>query len=344
MRPARPDTTCLDTLTLRSPDALVSAVPYLLGFVPAESAVVVWLSDRRILLTQRLDLPDDEREIPAWLRVAWGHDAARRADELVLVVVSREPAPAPLVDAFIRRARRSGVIVRDLLRLDAGRWWSLLCADPDCCPADGRPVDPQVAALIAAEFTVLGRAPLADRESVAAALATDAARAAQVAAVPGRSRPRGAARERWRTGRLAEVSRVVLGGPRDEPLEPRTVARVLDGLSDIRVRDTLLWDVAHLDPALLPEVFDVLAALVRDAPPGRVAPVATCCAVVAWLQGDGARALMAVQRAHEDDREYSLAQLVTASLQAGLPPQAWREAMAGLAREECRNGPVERGR
>ena len=49
--------TPIDALTLRSPDALVAAVPYLLGFWPTDSAVVVWLRGGRIMLTQRLDLP-----------------------------------------------------------------------------------------------------------------------------------------------------------------------------------------------------------------------------------------------------------------------------------------------
>ncbi len=115
---------------------------------------------------------------------------------------------------------------------------------------------------------------------------------------------------------------------------------MLDGLADIRVRDTLLWDVAHREPESLPAVFDALAGLLRAAPTGRVAPVATCCAVVAWLQGDGARALMAIERALADDPDYSLAQLVGASLQSGLPPATWREAMAGLARDDCRHGPI----
>ena len=332
--------TCLDTLTLRSPDALVSAVPYLLGFTPTESAVVVWLRQRRILLTQRLDLPAVAQQHAAWLRVLWSHDAARRADELVLVVVSAAPPNRDLIEAFVDRAHGAGVAVRDLLRVDAGRWWSLLCSDPDCCPDEGRPVAPGVAEMIAAEFTILGRAPLPDRESVVAALAEDPQRAAAVHAI-GREAPRhGAALERWRSDRLALVSRVVLGQDSPALTRPSRVARMLDGLADIRVRDTLLWDVAHREPDSLPAVFDALAGLLRAAPTGRVAPVATCCAVVAWLQGDGARALMAIERALADDPHYSLAQLVGASLQSGLPPATWREAMAGLARDDCRHGPT----
>jgi len=64
--------------------------------------------------------------------------------------------------------------------------------------------------------------------------------------------------------------------------------------------------------------------------------------VVAWLLGDGARATMAIERARTDDPDYTLAALVEASLAAGLPPGAWRDAMGDLTREECRFGPAQR--
>jgi len=78
--------------------------------------------------------------------------------------------------------------------------------------------------------------------------------------------------------------------------------------------------------------------VLRSAPDGHVAPVASCAAIVAWLLGDGARAHIAVDRARHDDAGYSLALLLAASLTAGLPPAAWRESMAALTRDDCRHG------
>jgi hypothetical protein len=66
--------------------------------------------------------------------------------------------------------------------------------------------------------------------------------------------------------------------------------------------------------------------------------VACCAAITAWLLGDGARASVATARARVDDPRYSLGELLAVSLAAGLPPQAWRESMAGLSRELCRHG------
>ena len=44
---------------LRGPDAVIAAIPYLLGFHPQDSIVIVWMRERRICLTQRMDLASD---------------------------------------------------------------------------------------------------------------------------------------------------------------------------------------------------------------------------------------------------------------------------------------------
>lgn len=118
------------------------------------------------------------------------------------------------------------------------------------------------------------------------------------------------------------------------------------GLRDVRVRDTVLWECARMAGDERMAALSVLMVGLRCAPTGAVAPVATCCALVAWLAGDGARASVAVERALADDPAYSLAQLLVQSLAAGMPPGAWQQATAGLSRIECRHGcaPASRAR
>jgi hypothetical protein len=65
--------------------------------------------------------------------------------------------------------------------------------------------------------------------------------------------------------------------------------------------------------------------------------------LLAWLIGDGARALVALERAGADDPSYSLAALLSASIGGGLPPSLWRQAMTDLTREECRFGMLRSG-
>ncbi|MBK9740050.1 MAG: DUF4192 domain-containing protein [Actinobacteria bacterium] len=335
-----------DALLLRSPDAVLSAMPYLLGFTPTASAVLIWVSRHRILLTQRLDLPSDDRQIGAWLEAMWAHRAASRADELIVVLVTDRADAQGIADAVLARASEAELPVRDALRLSDGRWWSLLCTDPQCCGPRGRVVSARVRAAIAAEFTLMGVAPLADRAALVAALDEDPEAAGRllplvqacVAAMPAT----GAAREAWRDAAVEQVQ--VAFSAQDTPLRDDDVALLVVGLSDIRVRDTVLWETTRLDPDALHRGLSALTAAVRCTPNGWVAPVATACATVAWLVGDGARALIAVERALLDDPDYSLAILVVQSLQAGLPPDSWREALAALSRDECRHGSATRPR
>lgn len=49
-------------LTLREPHELLAIVPFVLGFHPTNSIVVLCLHGRRLGLTQRLDLPHP----PSW--------------------------------------------------------------------------------------------------------------------------------------------------------------------------------------------------------------------------------------------------------------------------------------
>lgn len=333
-------TPALDHLVLRNPDALVAAVPYLLGFHPRESAVAVWLQDRRIVLTQRLDLPSAATDHPAWLAAMWHHPMAGTADELVLLIASAHPADPDLVTLVISRAEDAGIEIRDVLRVDEGRWWSLLCTDQECCPPEGRAVDPDTASAVAAEFTLVGRAPLAARESLEDSMGPDQVKQAlvSVALAAGPAMPAGPDREPWRDELIASALQVLADGPGGGPRRAERIGDLLRGLDDVRVRDTVLWEVSHWEPEALQAALDHLTVVLRSAPEGHVAPVASCAAVVAWLLGDGARAHIAVGRACHDDAGYSLALLLAASLAAGLPPAAWRESMAALTRDDCRHG------
>ena len=244
MTPTPAPAPALDQLVLRSPDALVAAVPYLLGFHPRESAVAVWLQDRRIALTQRLDLPGTSADHQPWLGAMWHHPMSEAADELILVVASAQPADPALLALVLDRAADAGIEVRDALRIDGGRWWSLLCIDEGCCPPEGREVEAATASAVAAEFTVIGRAPLAAREDLETSLGPVADEVAAVAlaldALPGM--PIGAAREPWRDARIVSALGFLDGDPdgdrADAAGRTRAIADLLCGLEDVRVRDT----------------------------------------------------------------------------------------------------------
>lgn len=326
-----------DALVLSSPDALIAGLPYLLGFPPVESAVLLWLRSRRLLLTQRIDLPADASEIDPWLAAMWAHIAAHEADELVIVIVSERPGSGGLAAHVQVVADGRGLAVRDAIVVSGGRWRSLMCTDDECCDPEGRHVDLEVSGRVAAEFAGAGVAPVGGREFIVDEFAEDGEGVLEVGpvvAVP--VPPRGRARERWRDDIIGEITARMEVWQAD--LDYDDAGAVIRGLQDIRVRDTVLWELSNADHASRFRALNLLTACVRWAPAGRVAPVSTCAAIAAWLVGDGARAQVALERALADRPDYSLAVLVQHSVRVGLPPAAWGEAMGGLSRRECRHG------
>ncbi|MEV6925474.1 DUF4192 domain-containing protein [Dactylosporangium sp. NPDC051485] len=82
--------------------------------------------------------------------------------------------PADRAEPFLRTVAAAltgcGIPLLDVLRTHEGRFWSLACERPDCCPPEGRPFDPTTS-VIAAEATLAGLVALPDRSAVAAGFA-----------------------------------------------------------------------------------------------------------------------------------------------------------------------------
>jgi len=310
---------------------LVEAVPYLLGFTPAESIVAVSLEGprERMGFSLRCDLvPDDHDDEMAGMLAA--RLRATDADgALVFVYTDR----GSLADDLPRRALVDAVVdaldvpVRDALLVTPDRVWSYLCDDA-CCPPGGRPRvagSPGALALSAANVMV-GRAVLPDREAVVASVqavtgaeaarmvaATEAASAASEAIGPWR------ARDRARALGLAVRDRYAKGAG---TVSDDEAARLIVAMHDVRFRDEVLdWALDHEDV-----VRSLLDDLVRRAQPPMDAPVCTALAWVAYLQGNGLVAASAVERARRTDPDYSLAVLLETALGYQTPPALLREA------------------
>lgn len=335
-------TTSPERISLASPSALCAAVPHLLGFTPDNSAVLVWLSDGCIVVTQRVDLPDPSAPLEEWVTHVWAHAGSRMADEIILVICweGSDPFPhEPLAAAVAARARDIGQGVRDVLHLQGARWRSLLCRDSSCCPPTGHPIPESVGCAVAAEFVMEGRAPRSGRRQVLREFDPDTTLMAQVLAtgiLGGLRRPGVMARERWRESILTNLL-VWLQHP-DTPAPPARLAHLLQGLNDIRVRDTVLWELSRWSHEVRHVALGQFTRLVVAAPGRHVVPPATCAAVTAWLVGDGVRASAALARTEAEDASYSLATLLNSALSHGMPPREWLQMMAALPRDVCRYG------
>jgi hypothetical protein len=234
-------------------------------------------------------------------------------------------------------------LLREALLIVDGRWWSYGCGEVACCSADGHALDERIADQVAARFALAGVAQLPDREAVVALCAADPAlqasnlprvqRARRARDVLVRSAGEGA-REAWRDQSIALVLDWLISPTPTSARHPE----ILVALCDVRVRDTVLWEIAQSGNHDAHRAFDRAAEALRGAPRGVIAPVGSVTAVLAWLIGDGVRATAALDRVMEADPRYPLAHLVRRSVVAGLSPASWLAMMRQLDRSACRSG------
>src|SRR6185437_15022366 len=95
--------------------------------------------------------------------------------------------------------------------------------------------------------------------------------------------------------------------------------RLCLALRAIEVRDDA-W--ARMAPEHCAAHVQLWTQVTRHATPPYVAAPASLLAFVAWQNGDGALATIAVERALADDPNYTMAELIGQALHAGLPPSA----------------------
>ncbi|WP_158244852.1 DUF4192 domain-containing protein [Verrucosispora sp. ts21] len=327
------------TLRLTSGDDLVAAVPYLIGFTPTDSMVVVVLDDTRVRFAARLDLPPPA-EVAHLAAPAAQHATmiARYGSSAILVGYGPAERVEPAAALLTAALEAAAVQVREILRVDDGRYWCL-CGDVDC--ADGVPYNPD-RSTIPAEAAYLGIAPLPDRaalerlitpvtgpprERMFAATETALRRLAGMlatttvrAAGEGRSAP---PEQVMRDG-IAAIEQAYQCAARGETLSDEDVAWLTAVLVVPEVRDHA-WSTCDGSDAQRQLWIDVT----RRAMPPTVPAPACLLAITVYLAGDGALANIAVDRALRADPDYRLAHLLGQALQAGVPPQLWRAATTG---------------
>jgi hypothetical protein len=332
----------LSRVRVSGPADILAVVPHLLGFHPQLSFVVIGAGGprRRVEIGFRYDLPDPPG----------AEAAAEIADHAVAVLAQRGATTVigigygpgrlvtPVADAFAAAARQRRLEMRELLRVEDGRYWSYLCANPACCPAEGTVFDyPSHPA--AAAMTVAGLAAYPDRDAVAATLAplTGAParsmdQAIERACVKAQSLmdraqrkgPGNPLRLAISQGRRAvrEAIEVYRGGGRITDAD--TFAGLAVSLVHLAVRDDA-W--ARMVPEHRQAHLALWADIVRRADGPWLPAPASLLAFTAWQAGDGTLANIALDRALAADPGYSMALLLRDILAAGVPPSQARLPM-----------------
>ena len=331
---------------LRSPADIVDAVPYLVGFEPHASLVVLSLRGPRsqLGLTARIDLPAVKsatacaREFVDYLK----RDGAAQAI-IVLYPPSDgllHPSVKPLANALTKHLTRARIEVRELLCVCDGRWWSMQCTDAGCCPPEGSLIARDSTSELAVAMTVEGRVVLGSREELAQMLdpVGGLAAAAMAYAIPrvhedfaGRvfaGHKRELVAESLALFRAAVEARLNPEGRSDlahAELSVEDAARLIVSLDLWGVRDELMtWfegDWGEATRALLLELAR------RSVLPGEAAAL-TVLAWVCYLRGEGVLAGIAIDRARTADPDYSLAELLDQVLCGAVNPSIFHETIA----------------
>ncbi|MFD0883008.1 DUF4192 domain-containing protein, partial [Streptosporangium algeriense] len=122
---------------------LISVVPYLLGFHPALSLVVLVVNpaDGAVTATIRFDLPDDAADGPELAQQLGWIMTGNNVTDVLLIGYGPGSRVTPTMDAVCRVLRDRRIVIVEALRVQEGRYWSYLCLDAGCCPPEGTRFD-----------------------------------------------------------------------------------------------------------------------------------------------------------------------------------------------------------
>jgi len=308
------------TITARSSVETIAVAPYVIGFHPTDSIVVLGVDDDTVTFGVRYDLPppDDDGTDMAVV-------VARQAVQRVFVLGYGPPdRVTPAVLQLTRSLSHLGVRVADAIRVTGGRWWSYFCGKPRCCPAEGHPCPPPDS-VSAATAVFGGRVALPHRQALVA----------QVAPVGGEERSAMEAATDSAEKRLDDLSgddhggRSALRAGRSAVREAERGLRSGRALTadDVAWLGVLLADARVLDYALDRSGGEdwrvrLWTEVLRRVGPEFVAAPACLLAYAAWQQGNGALARVAIDRGLRADPRHHTVAMLDRLLRSGIGPQS----------------------
>jgi hypothetical protein len=323
---------------LRNPAQLLTALPYLMGFRPAKSIVLLghlYPGDSPGLIL-RGDLPRREHRVRQARALAERFAAGCHLG-LTLVIVGgrRRPGKPPphkgFIDELVRALEDIGLPVLHALWTSAirtGAPWA--CYRSEECA--GALPDPR-STVVAAAATECGTVAFDSREELEALLAPRspealARRADHLSRLP--SLPWPAA---TRVNDAASVVRAAFDRQRrgDGPPTDEEAVLLANALKLPEIRDLCLAMAVPPATTGAREAEHLWLTLVREIPPPQRAEPAALLGFAAYLRGDGAFAGMALDNALEAAPDHALASLLRRVLDTGTPPEVIRGLAAAAA-------------
>ncbi|WP_151477580.1 DUF4192 domain-containing protein [Streptomyces albicerus] len=163
-------------VTLRTPAELADALPYLLGYRPEDSIVLVALHDRdgrgRFGGRARLGIPGHANDWPSVAEqlahgLVKGSERRGALPESMVAYLCQDPKDGESGRDVMERLRPLAQLLRtacgvldvpviEALCISDGRFWSYCCPSERCCPPDGTPMGLPGTSVLAAAATYAG--------------------------------------------------------------------------------------------------------------------------------------------------------------------------------------------
>ena len=161
-------------VTLRSPAELADALPYLLGFKPEESIVLIAMHGEhgRFGGRVRLGVPERAEDWPCVAEqlaqcLVVGCERRGARPDGVVAFLCQEPVGAesgrqvrerlrPLAQELRMACGRLDVPVIEVVCISEGSLWTFCCPDTRCCPPEGMPLLRPGTSVLAAAATYMG--------------------------------------------------------------------------------------------------------------------------------------------------------------------------------------------
>ena len=347
------------TIHIHNTEDLLALIPFILGFQPDASLVLVAMDPRDrggVPFTARMSLPttpESAAALPAALDMITAKLTALHGISVALVGYGPTDPVQTAVAAATDAMQHAGIPIRETLRVADGRFWRLDGTEPASGPVDGTAFDPTDSP-VTATAVYAGLVALPDRDALADTLAPvtgeahdrmvaatamacefflavlDAARAGTTA--PGETTGGDSA------GESVGDPDAVLHTPLGLALQKAARSYLTQAQDSYRAGRPVGDDQAAALTVLLelPSLRDFAARrtsgqawqiemwidLVRRAQPPFTAGPATMLALSAFQAGSGALASVAIDRALDTDPDNRLAHLLGHAIATGIEPAA----------------------
>jgi len=310
------------TIKITSSEAAVAATPYLFGFTPTDSFVLLLCDPGTMRGSLRVDLPDEPSL--SWLgSIVGGVPDPAPASAILIVYADTVPLQyAEKIIDWVMEVIRPVTAILDLVIVHDGLVRSLFGEMRSA--ALGVPLADLENHPIVAALVTEGMAKVANREELVARLHPlhdDVTR--QVLDLLDGEEPDVSGYEQWRALLESRSVELLLS---DTDLQPLDVVHIGLACCDIYARDpmlTVLLEENAKGHDRLCRARDRLVYAITHLPDDVAGPTAATLALLSWASGDGAAAMIAAERAMLADPNNTLGPLVADALQHGLPPDTW---------------------